>query len=160
VTPEDAAHTIAAQLEAQRQLLSDILAELVEPHHTIRFFETAAVAANAMEIDLEALPPNFVWLIERTSYFCNSTTQTEATLYVDAIDPRNMVDYTNVGNKSIGDQAQPILIPTGSRLVAQWTGVTAPANPIAKLRVQYRAEPLQIFREVPATIRELVGAHR
>lgn len=142
-----------------RRLVSDLLYEQRQPtRRTLRFWPTQAVAAGAMTIECEPVAQGFCWLIERVAYFCNSTTPTEATLYLDAVDPLNMADYTNVGNKIVSDQAQPIFQPAGSRLVAQWTGVTAPASPVAKLRVQYRIEPMEVFREVPATMRELVGA--
>ena len=75
--------------------------------------------------------------IERIAFDIAANTQTPAfALYENAIDPTNLLDYTNTANLAIADESSPARIDAGSQLVARWDQVDLGAT--VSLRLQIR----------------------
>lgn len=111
---------------------------------TVRYRQEVSSGVT-IELDTDPVPAGFCWIVERVGYGCTSSTQTLATMYLDAVGPENIVDFTDLGNRSLADQFQPIYVPGGARLVVVWENVTLVAGAAAgTIRMQYRVEPLYL----------------
>lgn len=88
----------------------------------------------------DAVPDNELWLLERISVSCSSTSETTCTLYLDTVDERHVLDYTPSGNADIADEAAPVVIPTNSILLVQWDGASdgAIGTALAQLQILRR----------------------
>jgi len=86
--------------------------------------------------EFEPVPSGCLWLLQRITVMCTSTTATQAIVYAGYPNPQNYVDATDRGNLDVADEAQPILIESNVPLVVQWTGASAGSQ--GTVRVQYQ----------------------
>jgi hypothetical protein len=108
---------------------------------TVLDYKSAALdsIAGADGVILVEFPPvdaGTLWLVERITVMCDSSTPTQAVAYAGSPAARNFVDGTSRGNFDTADQASPILIDSNVVLTLQWTGASAGARGTA--RVQYQ----------------------
>lgn len=64
------------------------------------------------------------WLVERIALRGSSNARPVFSFYVGDVAPENLRDYTPLGNADISDEVQPIRVPPGSIVTAQWVGCT------------------------------------
>lgn len=95
-----------------------------------------ATAAGLCRVELPTVPQDEVWLIDRMVVSTDSTTDTVAFFYLDAVDPTRGIDGTWWGNFDVADYASPIQLPGGVTLLCEWTG--ASVGTVGTLRVQYQ----------------------
>lgn len=86
-------------------------------------------------VNFGPVQPGYQWRVERIAISSDSALASAFTLYLDSIDPTNIVESSPSGNSDIADETQPILVPEGSRLIGRWTGGTPGA--LASARIQY-----------------------
>lgn len=97
---------------------------------------TPAAALSKASVGFPVVPVGFLWLVQRISVYSASSTLTNATVFLDTIDPTTMLDYTNNGNNDIADEASPIVIDEGHSLVCQWKGIAD--NATGTINIQYQ----------------------
>lgn len=95
-----------------------------------------APASGIITLTFDPVGPGVLWLVQRITVLCTSTTQTAAVVYAGAVDPSNMVDGTSSGNLDTADESSPVLVDSSISLTIQWTGASPGA--IATARIQYQ----------------------
>jgi hypothetical protein len=95
-----------------------------------------AAAGGTCQIAFGPVPEDQLWLLERVTVSCNSSTASSCTLYADVVDPSRALDYTPTGNFDVADESCPIQLETGTTLLVVWSAASAGAKGTA--RVQYR----------------------
>jgi hypothetical protein len=105
---------------------------LVDLRH--RVLKTKAAAGGYAVAELEQVPQDERWLIDRVVVQCDSTTPTVAFLYLNELEDRGVLDGTRVGNFDVADQTRPILLDGGGRLLVRWAGASNGA--IGTVRLQ------------------------
>jgi hypothetical protein len=109
---------------------------------TVVDFRTAAgttAPADASGVITYEFPPvdaGYLWLVERITVMCPSTTPTQAIVYAGGVSPTNFVDGTDRGNLDTADESSPILVDSSVVLTCQWTGASLGAR--GTVRVQYQ----------------------
>ena len=95
-------------------------------------------AGGSARIELEQLQTDVQWLVDRAVIHAENTTTTESRLrfYDGYVDPSQLLDGTERGNFDVSEYSAGLLIPPGSRLVAEWTGL--PNGTVCALRLQVR----------------------
>lgn len=96
--------------------------------------ESGPAADGVMRVELPQLPQDELWLVHRIVVQSDSTTDTQARIYLDRPDPGRLVDGTRAGNFDVADMASPIQIPGSSVLVCEWSGASVGA--IGAMHVQ------------------------
>lgn len=97
--------------------------------------QAAANGAGVAQAVFGPVQPGYQWRVERIAISSDSALASAFTMYLETIDPTNIVESTPSGNNDIADETQPILVPEGSRLLAVWTGATPGA--LCSVRIQY-----------------------
>lgn len=97
---------------------------------------SSPAVAGVATVAFGPVPDDELWLLDRITVSCTSSTVTVCTLYLDVIDPQHALDYTPAGNYDIADEASPIQIPATSQLLVVWTGASNGAR--ASARTQMR----------------------
>lgn len=94
---------------------------------------TAGVCVVAFQVDPVS---GVVYLIDRITVSCTSTTATSAKIYVGDIAATNIVDATYEGNLDVADEVQPITVVGADAIRVVWEGASAGA--VGAVRIQYR----------------------
>ena len=89
-----------------------------------------------ISVEFDPVAPGLIWLIQRITIMCTSTTSTRAMVYAGDPTPTNLVDGTDRGNLDVADELSPILLESCTPLTVQWTGASAGAQGV--VRVQYQ----------------------
>ena len=101
--------------------------------------KTALVdAAGLATVTFDSVPDGHRWQVDRIVVSTTSGTLTSFWLYLDTVDPRNLVDGTNAGDFDVNDADAPIEVPAGSVLLGQWRAGVPGAS--ATCRVHYALE--------------------
>ncbi len=95
-----------------------------------------AAAAGVCRCELPPVPQDELWLIDRMVVSTDSTTDTIAYVYLDAIDPVRAIDGTWWGNFDVADLASAIQLPGGTVVLCEWTGASLGA--VGTLRAQWQ----------------------
>ncbi len=90
--------------------------------------ESQPAVAGVMRAELPQLPQDELWLVHRIVVQSDSSTPTEARVYLDRPDPQRLVDGTRAGNFDVADMASPIQVPGSSVLICEWTGASVGAT--------------------------------
>lgn len=93
-------------------------------------------AGGTCQVAFGPVPEDQLWLLERVTVACTSSTATTCTLYADVIDPGRVLDYTPTGNLDVADESCPIQLESGTTLLAVWSAASAGA--VGTARVQFR----------------------
>lgn len=95
-----------------------------------------AGADGKMAVELQQVPDNELWLVDRIRVSSTSVIKSQVYLYEnDATSLENVIDGSLSGNFDVADNASPILLVGGIRLVFQWEG--AEAGSLGFARVQW-----------------------
>lgn len=81
-----------------------------------------ATAAGVALIELDQVPDNELWLVDRIMISCTSAVDSAFALYRDQVALGNRVDWTDLGNDNVADEAASPVLPPATSLLAQWTG--------------------------------------
>jgi hypothetical protein len=100
---------------------------------------TIAGTAGLSTVSLAQVPQGEMWMVQRMSVQCNSTTATTFVAYFNQVDPRQIADSTSAGNGDVADEHQPIELDAGDILLCVWSGCIAGA--VGSINVQR-----QVFR--------------
>lgn len=96
----------------------------------------AAGGTGLATTELPQVPQDERWLLDRVVVQCTSSTPTAAFLYVNEAEDRACLDGTRVGNFDVADNAQPIVLEGGTRLLIQWKGASIGARGTARLQLR------------------------
>jgi hypothetical protein len=100
--------------------------------------------AGVVEVISEQVPQGYAWLIERIIVHTTSTVASAFGLYADQATVDRMLEYTNAGNFAVADEASPILVEEGSRVIARWENCSlvdaGGLTTAATIVLQYRLE--------------------
>ncbi len=89
-----------------------------------------------IDVDMGAPAAGETWFIERMNGNCNSAVATALTIYLNAVSPNNVLDYTDLGNNAVADNASPIEVPAGNKVIWRWTGAAALSIAYARMQVR------------------------
>lgn len=100
----------------------------------------AAGADATIFVVMDPVGADDLWLIDRFSVTCTSTTPTTAAHYAGAslsdATPQNLLEGTSNGNLDFADESSGVQLEGSRSLLTVWTGASAGA--IGTVRVQYR----------------------
>lgn len=100
-----------------------------------------ADAGGGAKIQLDSVPADQVWVIERVNISANSTLTAQPTLAMYNRDPQapgvTFLDGSTTGNGDVDDRSVLVLFP-GDQLTFVWAGCSVGA--ICACRVQYHIE--------------------
>jgi hypothetical protein len=87
-------------------------------------------------VEFDPVDSGSLWLVERITVLCDSSTDTQAVAYAGSPAARNFVDGTSRGNFDTADEASPILVDSNVVFTVQWTGASAGARGTARIQYQ------------------------
>ncbi len=96
----------------------------------------AATSSGVVTIELDQLPNDEMWLVDRLVAYCTSSTASTMRLYLNSVSAVNFRDGTASGNFDVSEYPRGLLVRPASGLVAQWTGCSAGAVGTITLQVQ------------------------
>jgi hypothetical protein len=97
---------------------------------------SAPAAGGSCSLTLEPVDAGYLWLVQRITVLCTSTTPTTAYVYEGDPAPGNFRDGTSRGNLDVADEASPILVDSTRYLTVVWQGASAGA--VGTVTVQYQ----------------------
>ena len=102
-----------------------------------------AAAAGTCRAQHGPVPQDELWLVDRMVVSTDSTLSTNSTasLYIDAVDPARMIDGSRSGNFDVADLAAAIQLPGGTILICEWEGVSTGARGTLRLQYQLLRKP-------------------
>lgn len=95
-----------------------------------------AGADGSILVEFDPVDSGCLWLVERITVLCDSSTPTQAAAYAGSPAARNFVDGTAHGNFDTADEASPILVDSNVVFTLQWTGASAGARGTARIQYQ------------------------
>jgi hypothetical protein len=100
-----------------------------------------APASGIITVELDPVPPDELWLLDRMVVQCTSTKTTTAKVYSGTVDPAALIEATLAGNLNAGDWPGGLLLRSMTSLIVQWTGASTGAVAIltGQARIMRRA---------------------
>ena len=97
---------------------------------------TPAGADGTMTATFPYVPAGYIWLVQRITVLCTSSTSTRAMVYAGSPAAQNFLDGTDRGNIDTADESSPILLESSLSLIVVWTGASVGA--VGTARIQYQ----------------------
>ena len=99
---------------------------------------TAPAAGGVCTATFDNVETDQQWLIERIAISNTSSNRTLCSVYDAGVSPQNLRDYSKFGNSDIADENSPIVIPSGSQCVVQWSNCNN--GDVGTVTIQYRVQ--------------------